>query len=723
MFNKKKWLCLLLAVMVFSGCLTSAFVADAAVVTKKNKTYDIAVVFDNSGSMYRDQSWCRAKYAMEIFASMLNYGSGDVLKIFTMWEITKDGSEPESGGSFEGFEITSAQDMDQITKLYTVNPSNTPFEPIQEAYEYLQNSTKTDKWLIVLTDGAFNERKRGESDEISLQKELVKLASDEISVQYLGFGAATALKSNADKNFYAKKSSATSLKDDLVAICNSIFQRSVMPKDKLDGNKLTLDISMRNLIVFVQGDNAAINTLHNSNGEEVGILFDSGQRKFSKIKAKGYEDAPVDNTLAGQVVSFAECPKGEYTLDYSGADSIQIFYEPDVDINLEFTDSKGNVIDLNKESITAGEYNLNYGIIDNITGEDAIKSGLLGDEVELHAWVVKGDGEEVEIEENGKVILNPDEKTYFKVEGTYLKDYKITTEDNKEAYTFEVQYPSENELDITAEVTQENNWYKQSEHKSWKPVNVAVKINGKPLTDEEMAKLEWKIKTEDITWHSETVPGESALNIYIGYDENGKFVKPDNGKYKLEIQASAKDEYDRTMKDKGEVQFEIQSYSVIGKWLRWVLPIVAVVLAFLIFMSKKVMPKDIEGQNIVFKVKGRNINPGGRINYRGSDKKLSIKSSSVPTDNRSECVVSLVLRPVDNRWTSSSNRRIEIVDIQGAGMGVKKVSIGAKEYVKTAAGRWHDADNPDAPIKQTIKNAFITIEANKSSFDCQLKHK
>ena len=139
MFNKKKWLCLLLAVMVFSGCLTSAFVADAAVVTKKNKTYDIAVVFDNSGSMYRDQSWCRAKYAMEIFASMLNYGSGDVLKIFPMWEITKDGSEPESGGSFEGFEITSAQDMDQITKLYTVNPSNTPFEPIQEAYEYLQN--------------------------------------------------------------------------------------------------------------------------------------------------------------------------------------------------------------------------------------------------------------------------------------------------------------------------------------------------------------------------------------------------------------------------------------------------------------------------------------------------------------------------------------------------------------------------------------------------------
>ena len=57
-------------------------------------------------------------------------------------------------------------------------------------------------------------------------------------------------------------------------------------------------------------------------------------------------------------------------------------------------------------------------------------------------------------------------------------------------------------------------------------------------------------------------------------------------------------------------------------------------------------------------------------------------------------------------------------------MGVKKVTIGPKEYVKDKrTGRWVDADNPQAPIKQKVKNAFITIEANKASFDCQLKHK
>ena len=37
----------------------------------------IGIVFDNSGSMYLDKKtdWCRATYAMEVFASMLNKGA------------------------------------------------------------------------------------------------------------------------------------------------------------------------------------------------------------------------------------------------------------------------------------------------------------------------------------------------------------------------------------------------------------------------------------------------------------------------------------------------------------------------------------------------------------------------------------------------------------------------------------------------------------------------
>lgn len=723
MSGRKRIICLLLALLIFCGGVTEVINVNAAVVTKTEKTYDIAVVFDNSGSMYQNQAWCRAKYAMEIFASMLNYNNGDTLKIFPMWEVTKDGSTPETGGSFEGFGINNVSDIDQIAKLYTVNPSNTPFEPIKEAYDYLKGSSKSEKWLIILTDGAFNQEKRGESAQFNLQKKVEKLASEEINVQYLGFGEAQTLKSKESNNFFAKKSSDTSLKDDLVSICNSIFQRSVLPTDKLNGSNLSLDLSMKNLIVFAQGENAKIDTLINSDGEEIGILFDSGQRKYSTIKAKGYEDAPIDKSLAGQVVTFAACPKGEYTLTYSGADSIQVFYEPDVDIQLEFTDVNGEVIDLEKDDIVAGEYKLNYGIVDNVTGEDAVNSGLLGKDVDLKAWVVNEKGEQSEIKKDGNVTLEPGQETYFKVEGIYLKDYKITTEDNKEAYTFEVQLPEENKLDIAATVQQENNWYKQSEHESWKPINVVVNMDGQPLTDEQMAAIEWDIKSEDITWNSEIVPGESALNIHVGYDKDGNYVKPDNGKYEFAITAAMKDEYDRALKDSDEVKIEIQSYSVIGKWLRWILPIAALIIGFLLFMSQKVMPKSIKGEGLRFEYGVDDINPAGKVFYNKKAKTLAVKSSPVEMDMNAECHATLVLKPVDRRWTTSSNRRVKIVDIRGTRLGTTQIVIGRITYVKNDAGKWVNLNKPNDPIDQDVKNTQIIIVTDNSTFNCRTRHK
>ena len=49
----------------------------------------------------------------------------------------------------------------------------------------------------------------------------------------------------------------------------------------------------------------------------------------------------------------------------------------------------------------AGEYKLNYGIVDNVTGEDAVNSGLLGKDVDLKAWVVNEKGEQSEIKKDG----------------------------------------------------------------------------------------------------------------------------------------------------------------------------------------------------------------------------------------------------------------------------------------------------------------------------------
>ena len=112
---------------------------------------------------------------------------------------------------------------------------------------------------------------------------------------------------------------------------------------------------MKNVIVFAQGANASITSLTDSDGKEIAITLDSGQRKYSDIKAKGYSDAAIDTSLAGQVVTFSSCPKGEYTLTYSGADAVQVFYEPDVDIEITLTNSDGEIVD-NADDFVAGEY-------------------------------------------------------------------------------------------------------------------------------------------------------------------------------------------------------------------------------------------------------------------------------------------------------------------------------------------------------------------------------
>ena len=586
---------LLMLLMVVSVFCTIPFTASAATVTKSEKNYDIAVVFDNSGSMYQNQGWCRAKYAMEIFASMLNYDK-DKLHIFPMWEVTTDGSQPNSGGSYAAIEVKSKKDIDKISNLYTVRPSNTPFAPITEAYNYLKTSSADEKWLIILTDGAFNQEARGQGASIDLQKRVSSLASKEIKVQYLGFGGATALKANEANNFFAKKSSDTSLKDDLIGICNAIFQRSILPSNRLNGEKLNLDLSMKNVIVFAQGANAKIVSLKDSSGKEVAVTLDSGQRKYSDIKAKGYADAPIDTSLAGQVVSFSACPKGEYTLSYSGAEKIQIFYEPDVDIDISFTNSDGQKIE-KPEDFFAGEYTVNSMIVDASTGEDVTSHELMGNDVKLSTYVeTSKDSERKEYANGAKINFEPDDSTEIWVEGEYLGKYKISSKDDKKwdwLNGIEIN-PDTVDFKIDATVLQSQSWFKTKDHDNWKPIRIAMTLDGQPLTDEQLANTKLTITTSgDLKYRCEPIQGESAYNVYIAQDENGKYIEPETGKYNLNASATFIDQYGEETTAKDDVSFEIQWYSKFWCWLLWILIILAIIKIIIMILNHPTLPSAV----------------------------------------------------------------------------------------------------------------------------------
>lgn len=693
---------LLMLLMVMSIFCTIPFSASAATVTTSAKSYDIAVVFDNSGSMYQPDSkgdskaWCRAKYAMEIFASMLNYENGDKLRIYPMWEVTTDGSQPDSGGSYSAIEIKSKADIDKISKLYTVHPNNTPFAPVLEAHDYLKKSSATEKWIIVLTDGTFNQIERGKNvgtiSSADLKKRLLNVATNGIKVQYLGFAGASKLDSEESKNFYAKTSSDTSLKDDLIGICNSIFQRSVLPSNRLNGEKLNLDLSMKNVIVFAQGANAKITSLKDSSGKEVAVTLDSGQRKYSDIKAKGYSSAQVDTTLAGQVVTFAACPKGEYTLSYSGADKIQIFYEPDVDIDISFTNSDGQKIE-KPEDFVAGEYTVNSKIVDASTGEDVTSHELMGNDVKLSTYVkTSKDSERKEYANGAKINFEPDDSTEIWVEGEYLGKYKISSKDDKKwDWLNPIKIPPKAVAFILdAMVLQPDSWFILKEHDSWKPIKVSMLLEGQKLSDEQLDKVNLVIQTDnDLKYRYEPIFGESAYNIYIAQDESAKYIEPETGKYQLSITATYTDEYEETIPSNTEkTTFEIQKYSKLLRNLiiLGIILLVLIILAIITIILHKivVLPKKVTTENSEYRANGK-VAGGARaaltITNNGLFKKtgviaVSSTQGAFGTSLTIEATHHLFKFPF--RYQSSKMRGYRITNVELG--GASSVTVNATTY-------------------------------------------
>lgn len=496
----------LLAVLLTAA--GGALCAEAASTSQQvtEHTYDIAVAFDNSGSMYWDDRWSKAKYAMEIFASMLDLdGGADRLEIFPMWEVqTVENPEPPAAGA--GFrpqkatkpiEIRKAADIELIHRMYTPLAGGTPFDAVENAYAYLQKSSASDKWLIVLTDGEFQDMESAE-----LEKRLKQYSSETVKVQYLCINMENQLKSDASDYFYAAGGEDVDVSSELVEICNRIFQRNRF-EDGIDRDgKLTFDLSMSKIIVFVQGEGAEITGLTGPDGA-------------AKISAKGKQVTPsaakhaagddgnpgdlfiqVAQDLYGQVVIFEDCKAGEYQLQYRGdRELVQIFYEPDVKIVFRFTTDSGETVLFSdpqsaEQTITPGEYVFHCELVDGQTGKTVGSSALLG-KTEILGYLIQ-DGKRTSYQDGGKITFEDKTDLEFLVEGTYLDGkYRISTKDSIGTLRFHVENPVPPAPVIGLEISSEQpgNWYSTMERGKWREVYISVTVDGKPATDEQLEAL------------------------------------------------------------------------------------------------------------------------------------------------------------------------------------------------------------------------------------------
>ena len=538
----KRYISMILAVLLILCAVTAIPKVYAA--GKNNESRAIAIVFDNSGSMYEEgnMAWCRATYAMEVFASMLN--AGDVLQIYPMWPITVGDKTYTMEAPFQ---ITDAAQASTIRDIFTENASGTPIESIDCAASGLTGVQADKKYMIVLTDGGtFSKNSSGLSKSRTkkeLDKRVEQYAGAGMSVMYLGIGSDACMPDSPESEWFVKKQAVNTadVLSTLTFMCNQIFGRDTLPKSRISGNSIEFDISMSKLIVFVQGENIADVKL---TGNAVGAMVSSQQTMYSTKGAGDYKSIP-DTSLQGMMVTYTDCAAGTYNIEYTGtASSVEVYYEPDADLDFVFTDAAGNTVDPN--ALYEGDYKVSFGMKDAKTGQ-LISSDLLGNPKYQGSYFI--DGKETPFTHEGfsgsvDVPLKMGEKFEAKLTATYLSGYTITKDTSDFGWPEGgIQVAPKPAGEMKLEISGGADTYSLLHLEEDEPAVAKVYYQGTQLTGSELEKVElrwepetsnaeikktfaddhWKLSLhyKDPAAPQDTVCGECTVTIYAFYSPPG----------------------------------------------------------------------------------------------------------------------------------------------------------------------------------------------------------
>lgn len=701
---------LLMMIILLSAVFSAAAEDGGSEMTTNTTTHDVAIVFDNSRSMYADTDrWSQALYAIGVFASMLDYDAGDKLGIYPMEAISVG-----KGGAMisDRMEITK-NNIQDISRIYCDETAPTIFRPSYIARDYLKNSDADEKWLIIMTDGEFFYDKGDPSEEFRqksaqwLKKRVesliynisVKDAEDEeygdaeknapllyedINVQYLGFGDATKLSSERPNVYTANVGSASNLAPELVEICNKIFKRNKV--DNISNGKFTIDVSMKNIVAFAQGSGAEIKSLQNSDGQNVDVAIDE------RIKA-GYEgtgDADINSSdenrrytpviadVTGQVVTYSDCQSGTYNLSYTGSD-VEVYYEPDVRIDAYLTDQNGEKLDLSK-SVEPGKYKLNYSMIDSKTGEDVSDCKELNP-INYYSELTT-DGETRRIESGEDVELTDSAETTLSVKAEFLDKYTV-----KKDFAIDVKLPDEDALKVR--IKGDGTLHKPDKEK-WKPFKVEITKNNAPLSDEELAAMKTTFTFSDGSPARVTLrSGESAYDVEYAKNEDGSFVDEiQSGNVELNVTATSTDRFDREITGSATHRFKVSD------WSAWIFPLIIalIILSFLallaFILTRKALPNGVDmndSSNILVGGKEKKITPNAPdYSTKGIFKStgtltVDMPSVQVSTGVKGRCNATFELKAVDPIIKRSATRRMEVVAINST---CDYIIINSREFEK-----------------------------------------
>lgn len=353
----------------------------------------INLVIDDSGSMFDPpdpKRWSYAHYALQVFAAMLD--ENDSLSVYRLSDFRSGDSGPVlvlDGASSASSRVGAVLGM-------KMQGYGTPYRPVQRAYEDLRSSQAAAKWLVVLTDGQWDDGRVPISTVQSNFESWVdanRTETSSLKVAYLAVGSGAASIANEPERGIFAESTASSAEviTRLNGFANRIFQRSEISLTAQQA--IVPDITLDQVLVFAQGADVTVGDIETeidavAPNAVVDVRYNAANG--DAMSAGRPVPAQPDTGLVGKLAFYPAVPAGDSVIDIAGAQDVHVTYKPRVAFGAELVNADGEIVDADK--IVGGTYTLNYGFMDEQC--HLIQSDLLG-KVEYTASI-SHDGELVE---------------------------------------------------------------------------------------------------------------------------------------------------------------------------------------------------------------------------------------------------------------------------------------------------------------------------------------
>ena len=296
--------------------------------------------------------------------------------------------------------------VDSIRKH--TDSGSTPYTAVDTAYNKLKSvkdsNPNTQYWLVVITDGAFNEHNSMSNNEKKnvLNSNFKKYAEEVMpngtnpQITFLGIGGVVAPDENQSKGIFTySASNADGIIDAMSKMADSISGRTRLQKDyvkMLDDKTIQVSssIPLLNIAVFAQGSNAKVTKAVYSNETNIPI-----SRKVS-LNYPNYSDLVGGAFLLGDSQSVIGSGTYNITFDQKvDLNDVIILFEPALEMQM--------TISVNGKTIS------DYSELDSVMEGDKVSVSCkifeMGTDTEIDPSLMPtGTKFEINVSEDGKIV-------------------------------------------------------------------------------------------------------------------------------------------------------------------------------------------------------------------------------------------------------------------------------------------------------------------------------